>query len=90
MTVYELCEREVVNITNGQNLGRVDDLSFDPQTAGITGIVLYGRLRLFGLLGREEDVTIPWREIEKIGEDVLLVRAGPEIKKTEKKWFWMK
>lgn len=90
MTVYELCEREVVNIATGQNLGRVDDLSFDTQTAEVTGVVLYGRLKLFGLLGREEDVTIPWKEIEKIGEDVLLVRTGAQIKRPSKKWPWMK
>ncbi len=90
MTVYELCERDVVNITNGQNLGKVDNISFDRQTAGIMGVVLYGRLKLFGLLGRDEDITIPWKEIEKIGEDVLLVRAGPEVKRNAKKWFWMK
>lgn len=90
MTVYELCEREVVNVATGQNLGRVDDLSFDPQTAGVTGIILYGRLKLFGLLGREEDVAIPWKEIEKIGEDVLLVRTGAQVKRQSKKWFWMK
>ena len=38
MTVYELCEREVVNIATGRNLGRVDDLSFDPQTAEIRAL----------------------------------------------------
>ena len=53
MTVYELCERDVVNVTTGQNLGKVDDISFEPETASITGVILYGRLKLFGLLGRE-------------------------------------
>ena len=76
MTVYELCERDVVNVTTGQNLGKVDDISFEPETARITGVILYGRLKLFGLLGREEDTAIPWGDIEKIGTDVLLVRTA--------------
>ena len=63
MTVYELCERDVVNVTTGQNLGKVDDISFEPETASITGVILYGRLKLFGLLGREEDTAIPWGDI---------------------------
>lgn len=67
MTVYELCERDVVNVTTGQNLGKVDDISFEPETASITGVILYGRLKLFGLLGREEDTAIPWGDIEKSG-----------------------
>ena len=52
--------------------------------------MLYGRLKLFGLLGREEDVAIPWKEIEKIGEDVLLVRTEAQVKRQSKKWPWMK
>lgn len=90
MTVYELCEREVVSLATGQNLGRVDDLAFDPQTARVTGVILYGRLKLFGLLGREEDVTIPWEEIEKVGEDVLLTRCAALPRRERKKWFGMK
>lgn len=78
MTVGELCERDIVNVQSGANLGRVDDLAFSPETAAITHVVLYGRLKLFGLLGREEDVYIPWNDIQKIGEDVLLVDTPTE------------
>ena len=77
MTVYELCERDVVNVTTGQNLGKVDDISFEPETASITGVILYGRLKLFGLLGREADFVIPWGDIVLIGEDTVLVRWQP-------------
>jgi len=88
MTVYELCERDVVNVTTGQNLGKVDDISFEPETASITGVILYGRLKLFGLLGREEDTAIPWGDIEKIGTDVLLVRTA--VSRSRKKLFGVK
>ena len=78
MTVYELCERDVVNVTTGQNLGKVDDISFEPETASITGVILYGRLKLFGLLGREEDRCIPWSAVRRFGEDIILVEGeGP-------------
>ena len=42
MTVYELCERDVVNVTTGQNLGKVDDISFEPETASITALSCTG------------------------------------------------
>lgn len=77
MTVYELCERDVVNVTTGQNLGKVDDISFEPETASITGVILYGRLKLFGLLGREEDRYIPWDRVRRFGEDIILVEQEP-------------
>ena len=83
MTVYELCERDVVNVTTGQNLGKVDDISFEPETASITGVI--------GLLGREEDTAIPWGDIEKIGTDVLLVRTAVSAPpRSRKKLFGVK
>ena len=30
---------------------------------------------LFGLLGREPDTVIPWRDIEMIGGDIVLVKC---------------
>lgn len=88
MTLYELCERDVINIVTGANMGRVDDISFSAETATVEHVILYGRLKLFGLLGREEDTYIPWREIEKIGDDVLLVKT--EIKTPGKKMKFLK
>ena len=35
-----------------------------------------GRLRCLGLLGREEEILLPWETLEKLGEDILLVRRG--------------
>lgn len=35
----------------------------------------WGRPRLFGLLGRDETLTIPWADIERIGLDAILVRT---------------
>ena len=75
MTLSELCKKDVIQVPLGANLGRADDLRFDPQTAAFEGLVLLGRPRLFGLLGRQEDVFIPWREIDAIGADVILVRT---------------
>ena len=76
MTMYELCRRRVIDMASGTDLGRVDDIAFEEATAAITHIILYGKPKLFGLLGREEDMAISWTAIRKIGQDVLLVEAG--------------
>lgn len=64
MTIRELCEKEVVQLEQGVCLGRADDLTFDPATARLQSLILLGRPRLFGLLGRDDSLTIPWQEIE--------------------------
>ena len=73
VTIRELCEKEVVQLEQGVCLGRADDLEFDPATAQLQSLILLGRPRLLGLLGRDESLTIPWQEIETIGTDAILV-----------------
>ena len=78
MTIRELCEKEVVQLEQGVCLGRADDLAFDPATARLQSLILLGRPRLFGLLGREEDRCIPWSAVRRFGEDIILVEGeGP-------------
>ena len=75
MTFRELCSKEVVQLKDGACLGRVDDLELDADTARIGSLLLLGRPRLFGLLGRDETLTIPWADIERLGLDAILVRT---------------
>ena len=54
-----------------------DGCRLDTADARLTAIVIRGRLRLFGLLGREDDLVIPWEDIQVIGQDTILVRTRP-------------
>ena len=45
----------------------------DTVTARVLSLVIYGRLRFFGLLGREDDIIIKWQDIEVIGDETILV-----------------
>lgn len=71
----ELRQKEVVSVKDGGRLGFVCDVEIDTHTAEVTALVVYGRARLFGLLGREEDTVISWKDIEMIGGDIVLVRC---------------
>ena len=68
------------------NLGRVDDLQIEETHAHVQALIIYGRLRWFGLLGREESLIIPWQDIVTIGDDVILVQSDlpPREGKTKK------
>lgn len=72
--------KDVVN-AQGIRLGFVGDVELDTQNAALTAIVIYGKYRLFGLFGREEDTVIPWENIEVIGEDTILVNAPSKGKR---------
>ena len=48
--------------------------------AAVRALVIRGRPRLLGLLGREADIQVNWADILVIGEDAILIRGnGSEI-----------
>ncbi len=69
----DLRNRDVVQIKTGICLGRVDDIVIDTCCAEVRSLVIYGRRKCFGLLGREDDMIIPWKDISVLGDDVVLV-----------------
>ena len=74
--IADLCKKEVVSIKDGGRLGFVCDVEIDCSTASITALVVYGRGRLLGLLGREPDTVIPWEDVEMLGGDIVLVKCA--------------
>ena len=66
----ELRQKEVVNVCDGKRLGRVIDMVISLTSCKVLGIVVPGNRKIFNT---REDVFIPWRNIQRIGADVLLV-----------------
>lgn len=65
--------KEVINMKDGMRLGPVGDIEIDTRNARVCALVIYGRLRFLGLLGREEDIVIKWEDIQIIGDETILV-----------------
>ena len=75
-SVTDLRCKDVVSIHDGTRLGTVSDVEVDTCTAKLAAIVIFGRAKLFGLLGHEDDCVICWEDIELIGEDTILVNCS--------------
>ena len=75
MTFRELSKKEVVQVDEGQCLGKIDDLVIDDKSARVEKLLMLGRPKLFGLLGRGESLVIDWDEIQKIGTNAILVNT---------------
>lgn len=70
--------KEVINVTDGTRYGYVGDVEVDLETGQVRKLVVPGRLRFFGLLGREAERVFPWSAVKKFGEDIILVEGeGP-------------
>ena len=75
MRIAELKQKEVINICDGQKVGRICDLCFDLCTGCITHIIIPGPCKAFGIFGREEEYVIPVKCVKRIGEDVVLIEC---------------
>ena len=76
VTFCELRCKQVVNVVDGKCLGHIIDIVFDLKCGRILGLVTPGWRRWFWFRPRE-DIFIPWRNVCKIGDDVILVELKP-------------
>ncbi|MBQ3133348.1 MAG: YlmC/YmxH family sporulation protein [Clostridia bacterium] len=82
--ITDLHDKEVIDIATGNRLGCVDDVEVDTCSAQVCAIVIRGRAKLLGLFGSEDDLVIPWREIEIVGDETVLVNH-PELPRRHRK-----
>ena len=83
--VSELRYKEIINVSDGSRygwgdgsrFGYVEDMEVDLESGQVRALVVPGRLRLFGLLGREEDRVFPWEAVRRFGADTILVETPP-------------
>ena len=75
--VSELRYKEIINVSDGSHYGWVGDVEVDLESGQVRALVVPGRLRLFGLLGREEDRVFPWEAVRRFGADTILVETPP-------------
>lgn len=74
MKISDFQTKDVINIVDGKKLGQVSDLELDLRAGRIDSIVVPSQGKFFGLFGSSTDVVIPWKNIVKIGMDVVLVK----------------
>jgi YlmC/YmxH family sporulation protein len=72
--ISEFQIKDVVNVADGKRLGNIGDIDINLTTGKIDAVIVSGAGKVLGFFGRDEDIIIPWKNILKIGEDVILVR----------------
>lgn len=73
-SLSELKNKEVIDVKTGEKLGFVDDIEISTETSTVESLIIYGRPRMMGVLGREDDIIIRCRDIQLIGNDTILVK----------------
>ena len=68
--------KDVVDVSSGKKLGTIGDIDINVTSGKIQAIIIGGTGKMMGFFGKEEEMIVPWRNIVKIGEDVILVRLS--------------
>lgn len=74
MRLSELQSKKIINITDGKNVGSIIDINI-LENGSVESLVLESSRKLFSL-NKELDSQIMWKDITKIGEDVILVKTN--------------
>ena len=74
MRLSELQNKTVINLIDGKNIGNIIDLNIDENGKTI-GLVVEKHKFLISYFSSNKEFLIKWDQIEKIGEDVILVRV---------------
>lgn len=82
-TLSELRNKEVVETKTGIILGRIDDIEINADDSSIDSVIVYGRPKLFGLMGRDSDIVIKYSDIDLIGKDAILVTSDVSYARRE-------
>ena len=72
--ISEFQIKDVVNVADGKKLGNISDIDISIGTGKIEAIIISENSKILGLFGKDEEIVIPWQNIMKIGEDVILVK----------------
>ncbi len=74
--ISDMRQKEVINIYDGRRFGFICDVEFSIEKGVIESIIVPSESKLFGIMGKNAGVSIPWEAIKKIGDDIVLVDFG--------------
>ena len=73
MRLSELQYKNLVNVSNGKNIGNIIDVNIDYQSGNIKSFIIESKGSILTFLNKDNDMEVKWNDIQKIGEDVILV-----------------
>lgn len=71
MRLSDLQTKTIVNVKDGKNIGSIIDVNINSD-GNIESLVIESQKKIFSF-SKDNEMIIRWKEINKIGDDVILV-----------------
>lgn len=75
MRLSELQNKDVVNIIDGRKIGNIIDVNINLE-GKMEGLIVEKSKFLISIFSNKDEIEIKWNQIEKIGEDVIIVKIN--------------
>lgn len=72
MRLSDLQHKDVINVIDGSKIGNIIDIKIN-NNGNMEGLVVEKSKFLISMFSTKNEIEIKWSQIEKIGEDVILV-----------------
>ncbi len=74
ISYLELIDKDIINVQNGENIGRFSDIEIDVKRGKVTALYIEDKnTKLFSFFNKAKPIVISWDELVKIGLDVIVV-----------------
>ena len=73
MRLSELQKKDIIKVDSGLKLGRIIDIEFNPDTGEMQKLVIENNKGIKSMFSNDIDYEINYKNIKKIGKDVVLI-----------------
>ena len=74
MRLSEIQNKDVINLNTGMKIGNIIDIKINSESGKIESLILERR-KFSSIFNSNDEIEIYWTQINKIGEDVILVES---------------
>ncbi|HPF83668.1 MAG TPA: YlmC/YmxH family sporulation protein [Bacilli bacterium] len=75
MRLTDLQDKDIVDIETGKLIGKIIDISLN-DTGLLENLIVFKTKFFISLFSTKKEIIVNWKQIEKIGEDIILVRLN--------------
>lgn len=74
MRISDLQKKDVININDGTKIGNIVDVKINEISGKLEALVIERSSFSFNIFSQKGEIDIRFEQIQKIGEDVIIVR----------------
>ena len=72
MRLSDLQNKDIVNMDDGKKIGNIIDVVIDKE-GNMESLIVQKSKFITNIFSNKDEMEVKWKQIEKIGEDVILV-----------------